>query len=193
MYQRLCLLAWTAVFVPGVANAQIESLVTQKDIPACRTIEDGKLFAQAVETRQLDTFRSLLDSGRCIIWEKGTKIHLDQSVEGCGLTRIRGICEAVYAYADKNDPQVFIAPLDEKWTRRQLPAPSTENLRVMHAKLQQPPERMDAVAPLPRPRPKHKAKDRWFGQTFAARLAKLFRPGPARTGGRERSAYSLPQ
>ncbi len=193
MYQRLRLLAWVAVFVPGLANAQAPSLVTQKDLPACRTIEEGKLFAQAVEMRHLDTFRSLLDSDRCTIWKKGTRIYLDQSVEGCGLTRIRGICEAVYAFTDKDNPQVFIAPLDEAWTRRQVPSLSTEALHVMLAKLQEPQDSADSVVPLPRRRPSHKPKERWFGQTLADKLAKIFRSAPANASGRQRTSYASPE
>ncbi len=191
MYQRLHLLAWMAVFLPGLANAQAPSLVTQKDLPACRTIEDGRLFAQAVETRQLDTFRSLLDSDRCTIWKKGTTIYLDQSVEGCGLTRIRGICEAVYAFTDRNNPQVFIAPLDETWTRRQVPASSSEALHVMMARLQDP-DGADTVVPLPRRRPSVKPKERWFGQTLAEKLAKIFRSTPTTAASRQRTSYAPP-
>jgi len=213
MYRSLRLLAWCVVFVPCLANAQIASLVTHKAIPACRTVEDGKLLAQAIELRQLAMFKQLLESGRCVVWEKGTTIWLDQSVEGCGLTRIRGICEAVYARADKRDPQVFIAPLDEAWTRRQLPAPATENLTVMLSKLNEPiepaaaaPTLATAVAtpvamaaepadttgavPLPRSRPGSvKLKRRTFAQTLAAKLTKLFPPVRAGATVRDRNNY----
>jgi hypothetical protein len=210
MCRSLRLLAWCAVFVPCVANAQIASLVTHKAIPACRTVEDGKLLAQAIELRQLAMFKQLLESGRCVVWEKGTTIWLDQSVEGCGLTRIRGICEAVYARADKRDPQVYIAPLDEAWTRRQLPAPATENLTVLLSKLNDPiepaaaaPTLAEAAAtpvamaaettgavPLPRSRPGSvKPKHRTFAQTLAAQLTKLFPPVRAGTTVRDRSNY----
>ncbi len=198
MYQRLRLLASIAVFVPCVASAQVASLVTHKDVPACRTIEDGRLLAQAMQLRQVDTFKILLDSGRCTIWEKGTTIYLDQSVEGCGgLARIRGICEAVYAYTDKRNPDVFIAPLDEAWTRRKLPAASSEALRGMVALLQEPKDRVaeakdgtDAAVPLPRRRPGPKAKEKAGGPSLADRLAKLFRPMPR---GATLSSYAAPQ
>lgn len=182
-----------AAFAPFAANAQTPSLVTQKDVPACRTIEDGKLFAQAIEMKQLDTFRNLLDSDRCTIWEKGTTIYLDQTVDGCGLTRIRGICEAVYAFTDKSNPQVYIAPLDETWTRRQLPASSIQTLHVMLAKLHEPADMADPVVPLPRRRPAAKAKERWFGQALADKLTKIFRSAAPSATGRQRTSYAMPE
>jgi hypothetical protein len=194
MFRRLRLVASASVvasgltLVPAAAPAQIASLVTHKDVPACLSIDDGKLFAQAVELRQVETFRNLLDSGRCVIWPKGTTIHLDQSVEGCGMTRVRGICGAVYGRASRQDPQVYVAPLDEAWTRRQLPVSSPDSLAVMLAKAQDPNER-DTAVPLPRPRPATKPKAKGFATALTEKLTKLFRPSPTSTTTRDQITY----
>jgi hypothetical protein len=194
MVRRLRLVASLPVVAAGLASlpsaapAQIASLVTHKDVPACQSLDDGRLFAQAVDLRQVETFRNLLESGRCVIWPKGTTIHLDQSVEGCGMTRVRGICGAVYGRISRQNPQVFVAPLDEAWTRRQLPVSSPDSLAVMLAKAQDPNERDDAV-PLPRPRPAARPKAQGFATALTEKLTKLFRPSPTSTTTRDHVSY----
>lgn len=166
----------------GILTTQV--LTTQKDIPACTTIEKGKLFAEAIKKGDARSFQELLDAGECRIWQKGTKIYLDQSVEGCGLTKIRGICKAVYAYTDKASPHVLIAPLDEAWIRSALPASSPEAIQAMFGKVEElkratfeqraaPEVEVATETPIPRPRPKVVSK-RGEGNPLEV-LARLWR------------------
>lgn len=95
----------------STASALSDHLVTRMEtVIGCKTQQSYDRLYRSSDSLDVKTAVAMIRAHECIMWSKGTVLHLDESIPGDPPLRIRGITSQGVHVRAENNPQAYIIP-----------------------------------------------------------------------------------